>query len=233
MKVNPEFLPLIEWWEKDGKSTVIWLLVAALAVGGWYGFKAYRSSVKAAASSALVNSFTTDELEDAAAKYAGTQSGGAIKLRLAKSYFDGGRYEEALAVYDELSASAPDGFADVPPVGKAQCLEALGRYAEAQKAFGEFLEANPKSFLALTANLGVARTIALQGKKEDALKRLDALKAANTDELAKMRIESTESAIKRYGKKAEPAPLPKAEPAKEKTPPAPPATPKDGDKAKK
>ena len=216
MKVNPEFLPLIEWWEKDGKSTVIWLLVAAVAVGGWYGFKAYRASVKAAASAALVSAYTTDELEEASEKFATSQSGGAIKLRLAKSYYDNARFEEAMALYDELSAAAPSGFEDVPPVGKAQCLEALGRYADAQKAYEAFLAANPRSFLALTASLGVARTIALQGDKAAALKKLAELKAVNSDEIAKMRIETTESAVKRYGKKATaPAPAkPAAAPAK-------------------
>ena len=33
-RVNPEFLPLIEWWEKDGKQYVIGLLIAAVVVGG-------------------------------------------------------------------------------------------------------------------------------------------------------------------------------------------------------
>lgn len=224
MKVNPEFLPLIEWWEKDGKSTVIWLLVAAAAVGGWYGFKAYKASVKAAASAALVSAYTTDELEEASEKFASSQAGGAIKLRLAKSYYDNSRFEEAMALYDELSAAVPAGFEDVPPVGKAQCLEALGRYADAQKAYEDFLAANPKSFLALTAGLGVARTIALKGDKAAALKRIEELKAANSDEIAKARIETTESAIKRYGKKASAAPAkPAAAPAKPAAAPAKPA----------
>ena len=42
LKTNPELLPLIEWWEKEGKQTVIWLLVAAIAVGGWYGWKNHK-----------------------------------------------------------------------------------------------------------------------------------------------------------------------------------------------
>ena len=53
LKTNPELLPLVEWWEKDGKSTVIWLLVAAIAVGGWYGWKNHKAAVKAAAQQKL------------------------------------------------------------------------------------------------------------------------------------------------------------------------------------
>ena len=28
LKKNPELIPVIEWWEKDGKQTVIWKLEA-------------------------------------------------------------------------------------------------------------------------------------------------------------------------------------------------------------
>ena len=210
LRTNPELLPLIEWWEKDGKSTVIWLLVAAIAVGGWYGWKNHKAAVKAAASNALVNAYTTEEIEDAVAKFAGSATGGALKLRLAKSYFDAGRYEEALAQYEALAGNAPEGFADIPAVGKAQCLEALGKFDEAAKAFDAFAEASPKNYLALTAQLGAARSYAQAGDKKKALARIDALKSANTDdELSKARIEATEQVIKRFGQKAAPAPVAK------------------------
>ena len=204
LRTNPELLPLVEWWEKDGKSTVIWLLVAAIAVGGWYGWKNHKAAVKAAASDALVNAYTTEEIEDAVAKFAGSATEGALKLRLAKNYFDAGRYEEALAQYEALVGNAPDGFADIPVVGKAQCLEALGKFDEAAKAFDAFVEANPKNYLTLTAQLGAARCFAQAGDKKKALARIDALKSANKDdELSKARIEATETAIKRFEKKVE------------------------------
>ena len=207
MKVNPEFLPIIEWWEKDGKQLTIYLAVAAIAVGGWYGWKNHKAAVRIAASDALVSSYTTEELEDSVSRFSGTAAEGALKLRLAKSYFDAARYEEALAQYEALCGNAPDGFADVPVVGKAQCLEALGKFAEAAREFDAFAEANPKSFLTLTAQLGAARSIAQGGDKKKALARLDALKSANKDDqLAKARIEATELAVKRYEKKAAAAP---------------------------
>ena len=207
LRTNPELLPLVEWWEKDGKSTVIWLLVAAIAVGGWYGWKNHKAAVKAAASDALVNAYTTEEIEDAVAKFAGSATEGALKLRLAKSYFDAGRYEEALAQYEALIGNAPDGFADIPAVGKAQTLEALGRFEEAAKEFDAFAEVSPKNYLALTAQLGAARSYAQAGDKKKALARIDALKSANKDdELSKARIEATEQVIKRFGQKVAPAP---------------------------
>ena len=203
MKIHPEFLPVVEWWEKDGKQITIYLAVAAIAVGGWYWWKGYQQSVRVAASDALVSSYTTEELEDSVARFSGSDAAGALKLRLAKSYFDAGRYEEALAQYEALCGNAPDGFADVPAVGRAQCLEALGKYGEAAKEFDAFAEANPKSFLKLTAQLGAARSIAQGGDKKKALARLEALKAANKgDQLALARIEATELSVKRYEKKA-------------------------------
>ena len=178
LKTNPEFLPLVEWWEKDGKQTVALLAVAAIVVGGWYGWKNYRASVRAAASESLTSAYTSDELEEAVSRFSGQPVGGALKIRLAKSYFDAGRYEEALAQYEALAANPPDGFADIPVVGKAQCLEALGKFAEAAEAFDAFAEANPKSYLLLTAQLGAARSFAQAGDKKKALERIDALKEA-------------------------------------------------------
>ena len=216
LRTNPELYPLIEWWEKDGKSTVIWLLVAAIAVGGYYGWKNHRAAVKAAAADALVNAYTTEEIEDAVSKFSGSATEGALKLRLAKSYFDAGRYDEALAQYEALDGKAPEGFADIPVVGKAQCLEALGKFVEAQKAFDAFAEANPKSYLTLTAQLGAVRCLAQADDKKGALARVETLKTANKDdEISKARVEAIESLVKRFEKKVEAKAAPKAEAKKD------------------
>ena len=206
LRTNPELYPLIEWWEKDGKSTVIWLLVAAIAVGGYYGWKNHRAAVKAAAADALVSAYTTEEIEDAVSKFSGSATEGALKLRLAKSYYDAGRYDEALAQYEALDGKAPDGVAEIPVVGKAQCLEAQGKFAEAKAAFEAFAGANPKSCLKLTAQLGAVRCLAQSGDKKGALALVETLKAeVKGDEISKARVEAIESLVKRYAKKAETA----------------------------
>ena len=198
LKKNPELIPLIDWWEKDGKSTVLWLVVAAVVIGGWYGWKGYKAAAKEAAASTIAAATTTEDLEEALSKYEGSNTGLALKMRLAKSYFDAARYEEALAQYEALIGSAPDGFGDIPVVGRAQCLEALKRFDEALRAFDAFAEANPKHYLTLTAQLGAARSLAQAGEKEKALARLTALKEANTgDTFATTRIEDTESVVRR------------------------------------
>ena len=181
------------------KSTIPWLIVAALAVGGYYGVKNYLENRRIESSNALVASYTTDEFEGAVQKFGSSDAGGALKLRLAKKYFDDGRYEEAIEIYDGLAAKAPEGYADIPAVGKAQCLEAQGKYAEALSAYEAFSEANPKSFLALAAKLGAARAIALGGDKEKALAKLAEIKeSVKDDEVAKARVESVEDTVRRY-----------------------------------
>ena len=201
-RINPEFIPLIEWWEKDGKEYVTGLLIAAVLVGGWYGWKHHRASVQNAAADAVASAYTVEEMEDAVSRFGKTPTGGALRLRLAKGYFDAGRYEEALAAYDAAAADAPDGFADVPAVGRAQCLEAMSKFDEAQKAFDAFAEANPSNYLALTARLGAARCIAQAGDRKKALARIDAIRAASKDDdMAVARIDATESLIKRFEKK--------------------------------
>lgn len=205
LKNNPELIPLIDWWEKDGKQTVTMLLVAAIAFGGWYGWKHHRAAARAAASESVASAYTTDELEEAVSRFSGQPAGGALRIRLAKSYFDAGRYEEALAQYEGLAKDPPDGFADIPAVGRAQCLEALGRHAEAAEAFDAFAAANTNSYLRLTAQLGAARALAQSGDKKKALERIEALKAG-ADEVANARVEAAESAIRRYeAKPAAPA----------------------------
>lgn len=201
LKTNPELLPLIEWWEKDGKQLVLWLAIALVAFGGWKYWKHHTEAVKTAASDALVAAYTTEELETAVANFGDKKAGGALKIRLAKSYFDAGRYEEACAQYEQLEGQPIEGYADVPVVGKAHCLEALGKFDEALAAFDAFAgaEANTNNYLKLTAQLGAARCFAQKGDKAAALARIAALKKANKDnELAKSRVEAAEDVIKRF-----------------------------------
>ena len=198
--MNEELEQLIQ----EVKSILPWLLAAGIVVAGYHGVRKYMADKRAAAAEAVSNAYTTEELEDAAAKFKGTKTEGVLRLRLAKSYFDSANYDSALEIYESLEGKAPDGFEGVPAVGKAQCLEALGKFDEARAAFDAFAEANEKSFLALTAKLGSARCIAQAGDRAKAIETLEALKTSvGDDELSKSRVESTLQIVKRYEKRAE------------------------------
>lgn len=192
--------PLADDFVREVKATVPWLLAAVLVVAGYYGVKNYRIARKAAASEVFVSAYTAEELEEAVSKFGGTDAGGALKLRLAKKYFDGARYQEALDLYATVSGeNAPDGFADIPEVGKAQCLEALGSLQDALAAYEAFAESNPDSYLALSARLGSARVLAQLGEKEKALARLAEIKASVKDDpVSEARVDATEDCVKRY-----------------------------------
>lgn len=203
VKAAPELLPVWDWWVKEGKSTLAMLLIASVVVGGFYAGRGWLRGRDAAANQALVNAFSTDELEAAVSDYGSTKVGPALRMRLAKSYYDGERYQDALDVYDALVAKAGRNaaFADVAVVGRAYALEGLAKFKEAQEAFDAFAKANTNSYLLLTAQLGAIRCKALQGDKETAAKEFDALKAATTDEFAKRRIELMADAVKRHDPK--------------------------------
>lgn len=200
VKAAPELLPVWDWWVKEGKSTVAMLLVAALVVGGFYAGRNWLRGRDAGANQALVNAYAVDELETAVADYGSTKVGPALRLRLAKAYYDAARYEDALAVYDALVAKAGDNaaFADIAVVGRAYALEGQEKFKEAGAAFAAFAQANTNSYLLLAAQLGAARCKALQGDKDGAAKDFDALKEQAKDEFAKTRIERMADAVKRH-----------------------------------
>lgn len=201
LKEHPELLPLVEWWEKDGKTTLAVLLAAAIAVLGWQGWKYHKASVNAEVMGAMGEAYTVEELEEAVSRFGGHASGGVFKFRLAKAYFSAERYEDALSIYTDLEAATPAGFEGVAAVGKAQCLEALEKYGEALTAFDA--AAAGGGFLKLTAELGAARCICQSGDKAKALERLATVKKSLSkgDEMSKARVEATEDFVKRYVKR--------------------------------
>ena len=191
VKKTPELLPVWDWWVKEGRTTVTLLLVVAVGVAGWFAFKNWQAGRMAAANNALVNSFAADELEESVAKYGATPTGPALKLRLAKSYLDGERWDEAEKVYaDYISAAkGDDAFLSLAQLGRAYALEGAGKVADASREY-EALAANTNLPVSATAALGVARCMALNGDKAGAIKKLE----ASDDVRAKNLIET----IKRY-----------------------------------
>lgn len=191
VKKAPELLPVWDWWVKEGRSTITLLLVAGVCVAGWFAFKNWQEGRVAAANNALVNTFTVDELEEAVAKFGSSSTGPALKLRLAKSYLDAERWEEAEKIYSDYvaSAGADDSFVSLAQLGHAYALEGAGKVGEALKEF-ESIASNTNLPVSSTAALGVARCMALNGDKDGAIKKLE----ASDDVRAKNLIEM----IKRY-----------------------------------
>ncbi len=202
VKKAPELLPLWDWWVKEGRSTLMMVAIAGLAVAAFYAGRNWLKSRDVAANAALVNAYTVEELETAVASYGSTKVGPALRIRLAKAYFDAERYQDALETYEVLGGQAKKNaaFADVAVIGRAYSLEGLKKYAEAGEAYKAYAgdPANAKSYMLLTAKLGAARCKALAGDKEGAAKDFEAMKAESTDEAVKMRIDRMADAVKRH-----------------------------------
>ena len=202
VKKAPELLPLWDWWVKEGKSTLTMLMIAGAVVAAFYGVRGYFRSRDVAANAALVNAYSTDDLEAAVSSYGSSKVGPALKLRLAKSYYDAERYQDALDTYEGLVAKASKipALADMAEIGRAYSLEGLGKFKEAGDAFAAFdQDSKTNSFLALTAKLGKARCQALAGDKAGAVKALEAIKAGLKDDaMAEARVDRLLDAVKRY-----------------------------------
>jgi predicted negative regulator of RcsB-dependent stress response len=197
-----EFIPLYDWWKKSGSQFLIQSGIAVILVVAVLGGKQYYDSTVATANKELLKASTTEELETLVKSYGKWKVGNTARLRLAKSYYDSGKYDDALATYNDcLSKGAPVGFAEVVVMGRAICLEAKGEkfLDEALTAYSEFIAKNPDHFLVPQAWMGKARILALQGKKDAASKMLETLKAEkNNDPMTEMAVTQLQGVIARY-----------------------------------
>ncbi|MEI7901409.1 MAG: tetratricopeptide repeat protein [bacterium] len=232
-----EMLPLYDWWKTNGSQFVITVLTVAVVAGGAFVFKQVRENKTSGANKELLKANSLEELETVVAQYGSIKAGNAARLRLAKAYYDASKYEDALNVYDTcLSKGAPKGFEEIAQVGRAHVLEGLNRLDEALAAYQAFDKASAGHYLQPQVQMGIARIYAMQGKKDEAKKLLETLKAQKTGTPAwEMTIANLEGVIERYEPRAArslfdaadaaiktvPAPAPAAPVAPEPAPVAP------------
>jgi len=199
VKKAPELIPVWDWWVKEGRSTVMMLAVAGLAVAAFYGIRGWLRGREASANAALVRMSAPSGMggeglvetqEEAVNSYGSTKVGDKMRVVLAKGYYDDERFEDALKVYDEIikAGNKDRDVADMAIVGRAFALEGVAsreegkdaqaaKYKEAAEAFAAYAndEANADSYLLLDAKLGAARCKALAGDKDGAAKDFEAL----------------------------------------------------------
>ncbi len=186
--IPEELIPVIDYWERHGKATVVAVLVAICAGVGYWAWDRARTATRAEVSDTLVRDFAVeggaspaeavDELQDAIAKAVDADAVPLLKLRLAKMQYVAGNYAEAKSLYTELRAAPPAGYEDVPAFGLAATAEAEGAFTEARAAYEACMKDFPGSVMRLEAELGVARCQAQSGEKDAAVKALEARRAA-------------------------------------------------------
>lgn len=215
MNIPDELLPVIEWWEKDGKKHLAIAGVAGVAALACWGWMEHRKSRRAEAQAILATATDADTLEAAVKAHGGGECGDALRRKLASAYLargDEGDAEKALALYEGDDGSAL--------CGRARCLEALERWPEAVAAYKAALAAlDAKSYLAPGARLGLARATSQAEGRQAAIAQLEEYKKSlpeDSDEIAA--IDATIDLIKRWTKRepvAPPPPAPEAKPADE------------------
>ncbi|MBQ9431741.1 MAG: tetratricopeptide repeat protein [Kiritimatiellae bacterium] len=201
-----ELLPLYDWWKDNGKQAIICTVAVVALAAAVAGFRYYRQQKITNANIELRQANTLEELEAAVAKNGGTKAGNGIRLRLAKAYYDAGKYQEALDTYKEcISKGVPDGFAEIAELGVAFSLEGLNKTDDAMAAYRAFEKAHaePRHYLMNQASMGVARMLTVQGKRDEAKKVLENLKAAETGNAGiEMAITKLEGLVDRYQPRA-------------------------------
>lgn len=222
-----ELLPLFDWWKANGSQFVITLVTVVVVAGGAFAFKQVRDNKISGANKELLKANSLEDIESAVAQYGSTKAGNAARLRLAKAYYDASKYEEALKAYEVcLSKGAPKGFAEIAELGRAHALEGLNRLDDALAAYLAFDKASSDHYLQPQAQMGIARVYTMQGKKDEAKKLLETLKAKKTGTPAwEMAIASLEGVVDRYEPRAARSLFDAADAASKTAAPAPVAVP--------
>jgi len=199
-----ELLPLYDWWKANGSQFLITAVTVVVVLGGAVAFKQYRDNKIDGVNKALLKASSLEELETVVAQYGSLKAGNAARLRLAKAYYDASKYEEALNAYETcISKGAPQGFAEIADLGRAHALEGLNRLDDALAAYQAFEKASAGHCLQPQAQMGVARIYTLQGKKDEAKKLLETLKAQKTgDSTWEMAVANLEGVVDRYEPRA-------------------------------
>ena len=233
MKIPEELLPVVEWWERDGKKTLAIAAVVGVVVLGYISWRSHKEKLQEEAEAAVATAMDVETLQDAVNRFGDYDVGPMLKLKLASAYCargEEGDAKSALEIYDQVVASGkiPAGFEDVPKVGRAECLEAEEDFGGAIAAYESFIASAPTNApLLVAAKLGLARSKAQSGDRKGAVAYLEAMqKDEGLSDSAKARVESTLDVVKRWTK--QPAPAPEPPVAKPVTPtpaPAPAAKP--------
>ncbi len=207
-----ELLPVYDWYKAKGKDHILAAAMALVIVIVVLAIFKYRDGQNAEASYALMGAEGVESFEGLNAKYARTAVGPIISLRLAKAYYDAGRYAEAAETYARFAQKnrkhilAPQGR-----LGQASSLEAeaaadsgagdadgaMAKLSQARDIYGE-LSGDAASPVYAEAVMGHARCLAAMGDKTAAGDLVDRLVIEKKDTHWEEAAESLRGVIDRF-----------------------------------
>lgn len=151
------------WWQENGKSTVLGVVLAMAAVFGWRGWNDYQREQAAEAS------VIYDNLLQADAALANDASKRSTAEHLA---------ETLKSAYSSLN------YAQYAALIKAKYAVADGDYSTAENELNWVLEQKPEEAIRLQAQLRLAKVKAASGDKDAALTMVAKLEATSVAPLA-------------------------------------------------
>lgn len=164
-----EFQELKDVLRKQGKPIAVGLCIA-LAVT--MSVVLYRNRTRAKvqqASHMLSSARTVQDLEAITMQHPSSAVAPLAMIKLAKAYYNAGKYDMALDKYIEFKLKFPDHqMAAAAELGRIHCLEAGGRLGEAYEAFTAFWADHPDDFLTSQAVFGRARCLEQLGRYREA-----------------------------------------------------------------
>lgn len=176
--IPEELIPVYEWFSEKGKDFLLQLGIVFVAFIAAFSFVKYRASRAEAAAASLLSVNDIAGLEELNGKFGGSKTGPLIRLRLARAYYDGGKFEEAAETFAAfVKSNKGHALVDEARLGLGASLEAQQKFDEAAEAYGTVAAEAPSPAYAM-AEFGKARCLAAKGDKDGAKAIVDAAAAA-------------------------------------------------------
>jgi predicted negative regulator of RcsB-dependent stress response len=167
--VPAEVADAMTWVREYGVSAGIGIAVAVALALGIVLYRQQQSRTTARAAEILMNAKSADEMQQVVDQYGKTPSAPLALISMAGERFHEGRYDVAMAQYQQFLATYPDHpLRFAAQLGQAYCREALELWDAALEGYRTFAERNADHLLAPMAKFGEARVLAQMGQRQDA-----------------------------------------------------------------
>ena len=188
---DPDVEKSIELLKKYGGMTLAGLVVVIFLVLGLGTYQNSQTEVAERAAMALSSAQTIEDFERIVISFDDTPSSRVARLGLGATYFQEGRYAEAVDAYDAFLLAHPGHpMEDAARIAQAVCREAQGEFSQALETFVTFVAANPDNYLAPYAALGEARCLCQLEQWDEARAAYEDIIAAYPNSIWSQRADS-------------------------------------------